>query len=139
MDTNLILDKHIEAILGIPMSFPRDYCATFAAGVIKDIHGVDILGNRFGGEFAKTEAQAHDEFPMGLAITVARRMRELGWVKVKPEDAPVGALGISKTPRYGHGIAVSAGTGWFIRRYAKGVSFEPASWIIAAWTPPGGS
>ncbi len=136
MDARVILRRRIDEVLGIPMSFPHDYCATFAAGIIKDAFGIDVLGNRFGGEFAASEDDAYSENPMGLLVTVARRMRELGWRRVPAQDAPFGALAVSRSEEYGHGIAVANGEGWFVRRYDKGVRFEPPSCIVAAWHPP---
>ncbi len=136
MDARLILSSHIERSLGVPMSFPHDYCATFAAGIIKEVHGADILGNRFGGEFAASEDEAYHENPLGLLVTVARRMRELGWNRITPDAAPFAALAVCRSEEYGHGIAVANGDGWFVRRFCKGVRFEPPSCVVAAWRPP---
>ena len=137
MDARLILERNVEAVLGITMSFPHDYCATFARDVIKDAHGIDVLGNRFGGEFAETEADAYRAYPLGLAVTAARRMREIGWRKIPPVEAAFGDFAVVRVHGYGHGIAVAIGGGWFCRRLARGVRFDTSNHVVACWTPQG--
>lgn len=135
MDPRLIVDRHIEAVLGKQAVFPSDYCATFADAIIREIHGLDILGNRFAGAFATTEADAYAAHPMGLLVTVARRMREIGWERIDPMFAQTGDLAVTRAEVYGHGIAVARGGGWFVRRHITGVRIEPASDVVAAWHP----
>lgn len=137
MDPRLIIDRHIEATMGRPMRFPDDYCATFAAACVQEIHGRDILGNRFAGAFAETEDEAYRENPLGLLITTSRRMRELGWRRVPAVEARAGDIAVTRSTGYGHGIAVARGDGWFVRRFGSGVKFELAETAVAVWTPPG--
>lgn len=136
MDARLIIDRHIEAVLGREMRFPADYCATFAAACVLEIHGRDILGNRFAGAFAESEEEAYRSNPMGLLVTTARRMRELGWRRVPATAAKPGDVAVTRSNGYGHGIAVARGDGWFIRRNGRGVRFELAETAVAVWTPP---
>lgn len=137
MDANVIFDSAIKAVLGRAMVFPTDYCATFAAGIIRQVHGVDVLGNRFGGQWAETEDEAYRQHPMGLLVTVARRMRELGWRRVEPLSTRPGDLVVIRAANYGHAIGVALGNTWALRRFGSGVRYEPHTAIVAAWTPQG--
>lgn len=126
----------VEQALGRPMSFPDDWCASWAAGGVAAIWGADLLGNQFAGGFAVDEAAALEAHPLGLGVMLARRMRALGWRRVSIATAPAGAVvAIRAGGSYGHSIGLATGTGWAVRRSDRGVTYHRADDIVAAWAP----
>lgn len=120
--------------LGRPMSWPDDWCATFAAAGVAAIWSIDLLGNAFTGAFAADEVAALEAHPLGLGVMLARRMRILGWRRVPIAEAPIGAIAAIRVGgEYGHSIGLVVDGGWAVRRSDRGVTWHPAGDIVAAW------
>jgi hypothetical protein len=133
-----IVRPAILAVLGRPMAFPDDYCATFAARLVLDLTGADLLGNQFAGTFVATENEALARHPLGLAVTLARRMTALGWARVPAATAPAGSVAVLRTGHRGpaaHSVGVALGTSLFVRRASTGVVFQPARDAARCWAP----
>lgn len=144
MDTDLksIFRKHIEFALGRPVVFGVSDCLPFAAGIIQDVTGIDILGNRYRGTW-NSESEGMAMIPLGMGTTMARRMRELGWNRIDPTLAPVGSLALLRMtardaeghPREIHEAGVVS-NGLVIHRVEMGVGHAPLSQVRFCWAPP---
>jgi len=144
----------IAAVHGREVTWGVDDCAPFAADVVKALNGRDVLGNELRGAWS-TEDEAHSFMPIGLGVAVARRMRAIGWQKVDPMSAPLGAFALARREvsfmatiggkqravaeaRHTCAACVAAGE-WFVCRSEKGVTFLRSGAIVSCWGPPDGS
>lgn len=137
-----IVQKHVEHVLGVPVTFGINDCLPFAADLILELTGIDILGNRYRGAWT-SENQGLSMIPLGMGTTMRRRMKELGWTKVDPFSAPVGSLallriwiedanGIAKEI---HEAGVVTG-GMVVHRIEKGVGHAALRDVVFCWAPP---
>ncbi len=120
-----IINRHVQCVLGREMSIERgDWCVPFVAALTRELHGIDLCGNSHVLDF-RTEQEGLDRYRLGLAVSLARRLRELGWARCEPADAPFGAIGILRpTVGQGHCAGVSTGGGWFVVRFGMGVAYR---------------
>ncbi len=137
----LKIQKHVENMLGVPVTFGTDDCLPFAADLILDLTGIDILGNRYRGAWS-SEAEGMAMIPLGMGTTMRRRIRELGWAKVDPFNAPVGSLALLRiwtldgagNCKEIHEAGVVTG-GMVLHRVEHGVGHAPLRNVVACWAP----
>jgi hypothetical protein len=128
------LRARIDRAIGTPMAFPTDYCATDVAAILRAVHGIDLLGNAFGGAFAASEDEALARYRLGLAVVASRRLRALGFRRVHPQVAPPASVAIVRVgAAYGHGLAIATGTGFFARRSECGHVFHRSEDVVACY------
>jgi hypothetical protein len=137
-----IIQKHVEHVLGASVTFGVNDCLPFAADLILDLTGIDILGNRYRGAWS-SEAEGMAMIPLGMGTTMRRHIRELGWEPVSPFSAPVGSLALLRlwvngsdgNTRRVHEAGVVTG-GMVVHRIEKGVGHAPLSDVVFCWKPP---
>lgn len=139
MDTNLACKRTFAELVDRAMSTRMDHdenCATWAAGVVHAIHGVDFL-KAWGGDPLK-------DHPGRLGIFMSRAARRLGWARCQPGDEPIGAPGLARNvfsdaPGQQHVAVVANGLGWYVARTRQGVTFYQADqvvWLCRPQSPP---
>jgi hypothetical protein len=136
-----VFDRHINAALGRIVEFGVSDCLPFAAGIIRDLTGIDIIGNTYRGRW-NSEEEGMALIPLGMGTTMARRMRDLGWRRVPVEQATPGALCLLRLFVAGpegmreiHEAGVFDGY-WVIHRIEMGVGNAPISAVRWCWVPP---
>lgn len=133
-DFNTIIAAHIQAVLGRPVTWGLDDCAPFVAAIVQDLTGVDLLGNAWRGLWS-SPADVDRLTPLGLGVTVSRRMRDCGWQRIAPRRAVAGSVCLLRAgPEHIVGLVLPDGRA--LARGSKGVQFWPINAAVAAWERP---
>lgn len=90
------IERAIETSCGKPMEWGKDDCALWCASILVSVLGFDAARG-FRGRYSD-EAGAREVLgPLGLAMTVARIAKTVGWRRIDPDMARTGDLGIVLT------------------------------------------
>lgn len=106
------------------MRWGTDDCAMWCARILREAYGVDLgkgWRNQYRGKKGAARVLSQSR---GLAGALARTCRRNGWVRIDPEDAEPGDLGLFITRDGGPACAVNlAGPAAWIGRVEHGVAY----------------
>ena len=137
MGTADVIDRHVEAVEGEPIRWGRDDCAMWVAGVLRELHGVD-MGKGWRRRYRSAAGASRALADTTLLKAVARATRAAGWARIAPDYAEPGALGMFTTTHNGLACAVCLRGGespWWVGRVEGGVAYI-AQVPTYAWRAP---
>jgi len=90
------IERAVAVSCGKPMEWGIDDCVLWAANILWPIVGFDPAAE-FRGRYRDESAAYGLVSRLGLAMTVARAARDLGWPRIDPLRAQVGDVGIVRS------------------------------------------
>lgn len=130
------IQRAIAEAQGRPITWGRDDCCLWVAGIVRDLTGADPAAAWRGAYDSMGRARRKLGRPGVPAAIDAVAARE-GWQPVPLAAARTGDIGVivNRAHPFG-GAAVIRLNGWWVGREPDGVGFLPAVAVDKAWRPP---
>lgn len=115
------------------MEWGRDDCLLWIADIYRPVFAVD-LAEAYRGKYSDEEGARALLGPLGVAGACWEAARRMGWRRIDPDQAQVGALGVIEAATGAAGVIFN-GQGW-VGRIDCGYSVWPSGLVRLAWGVP---
>lgn len=127
----------MKAAKSLPVTWGADDCVMFAANPIKRALGLDPMAD-YRGAYATRDGAKELIGSLGLGFAMRRAAKRFGWLRIAPQDALSGDIGLGLFPTISGDAALTTlicrAPGWFVARGECGFFAIKSEWVRLAWS-----